>query len=174
MCELMTALTVGSTLLGAVGAVQAGQATAASNQYNAQIQDMNATLAERRAKDAERRGELEEQKKRQQVAQISGQQRVAMAANGVDLSFGSPLDTLVDTAVAGELDALTIRSNAAREAYDYRVDAVNKRAGASMSRASADNAITGSYLNAGGTVLAGAGKAYAGNKYGWGSAGARG
>lgn len=169
MCELMTALTVGSTLLGSVGAVQAGQASAASSQYIAQVQDMNATLAERRAKDAERRGEVDEQRKRQQVAQIAGQQRVAMAANGVDLSFGSPLDTLIDTAVAGELDALTIRTNAAREAYDFRVDAVNKRAGASMSRAQADNAIAGSYLNAGGTILSGAGKAYAGSKFGWGS-----
>lgn len=166
MCDIMMALTVGSTLLGAVGQVQQGQATAAAQRYNAQVQEMNATLSERRAKDAIERGQADEQRKRQQVAGLVGQQTAAMAANGVDLSFGSPLDTLVDTAALGELDALTIRTNANREAYDFRVDAVNKRAGASMSRASADNAVTGSLLNAGGTILGGAGRAYQGYKTG--------
>ncbi|MER9452050.1 hypothetical protein [Mesorhizobium sp. M0254] len=154
------ALTIGSTLLGAAGSIQQAQATSAANKYNAQVQDMNAKLSERRAKDAIDRGAKEDQRKRQQVAGIQGQQRAAMAANGVDLTFGSPLDTLVDTAVMGELDALTIRTNANREAYDYKVDAVNKRAGATMSRMSAKAATTGGYLDALGTVLGGAGKAY--------------
>ncbi|RJT42010.1 hypothetical protein D3227_04855 [Mesorhizobium waimense] len=160
MCDLGIALTIGSTLLGAAGSIQQAQATSAANKYNAQVQDMNAKLADRKAKDAIDRGVLEEQRKRQQVAGIQGQQRAAMAANGVDLSFGSPLDTLVDTAVMGELDALTIRTNANREAYDYKVDAVNKRAGATMSRMSASAASTGGYLDALGTVLTGGGKAY--------------
>lgn len=160
MCDLGIALTIGSTLLGAAGAVQQGQATAAANNYNAKVQDMNAQLSERRAKDAIDRGTKEEQRKRQQVAGIKGQQQAAMAANGVDLTFGSPLDTLTDTAVMGELDALTIRTNANREAYDYKVDAVNKRSGATMSRMAASSASTGGYLDALGTVLGGAGKAY--------------
>lgn len=167
MCEIMTALAIGSTLMGAAGAIQQGQATAAANTYSAQVQDMNATLADRRAKDAIARGQVDEQRKRQQVAQVRGQQTAAMAANGVDLSFGSPLDTIVDTSVLGELDALTIRTNSAREAYDFKVDAVNKRSGAGMSRMQADNAVTGSYMNAAGTILGGAGKVYGGNKTGW-------
>lgn len=160
MCELMTALTIGSTLLGAAGAIQQGQAASASARYTAQVQDMNAQIAERKAKDALERGALEEQRKRQEVAQLRGRQTAALAANGVDLSFGSPLDTIVDTAVLGEMDALTIRTNANRESYDFRVEAANQRAGASASRAQGENALTGSYLNAGGTILAGAGKAY--------------
>lgn len=164
MCDIMMALTIGSTIMGAAGQIQQGQAAAAANRYNAQIAEMNATLAERRARDAVDRGAVEEQRKRQQVAQIRGQQTAAMAANGVDLTFGSPLDTIVDTAVLGELDALTIRSNAYREAYDYRVDAVNKRAGAQLDRMKADSAETGGYLAAMGTVLTGAGKGYAAYK----------
>jgi len=134
--------------------------------------DMNATLAERRANDAMERGKFEEQRKRQDVARIKGAQTAAMAANGVDLTFGSPLDTLVDTAVMGELDALTIRTNTAREAYDYRVDGVNKRATASLERMKGENAATAGYLGAAGTILTGAGKAYSGykgmNGYGYG------
>lgn len=166
MCDIMMALTVGSTLLGAAGQIQQGQATAAANRYNAQIMEMNATLAERKAKDALERGAIEEQRKRQEVARIRGQQTAAFAANGVDLQFGSPLDTIVDTAVMGELDALTIRTNAHRESYDYRMDAVNKRSGAALSRSQADSAVIGSIAGAGGTVLAGAGKAYGASKGG--------
>ncbi|MGY4333194.1 hypothetical protein ACVWWG_007611 [Bradyrhizobium sp. LB7.2] len=160
MCELMTALTIGSTILGAAGAVQQGQAAAASGRYNAQVSDMNATLADRRAKDALDRGAIAEQRKRQEVAGFVGKQTAAMAANGVDLSFGSPLDTLTDTAIMGELDALTIRTNANRESYDYRVQGVSQRSQAVMQRAQADSAETGGYLKAGGTILAGGGQAY--------------
>lgn len=156
----MMALTIGSTLLGAAGQIQQAQATAAANKYNAQVADMNAQISERRAKDAIERGAAEEQKKRQQVAQVLGKQQAAMAANGVDLTFGSPLDTIVDSSVLGELDALTIRTNAYREAYDYRVDAANKVASANLSRMNASAATTGGYLGAVGTILGGAGKAY--------------
>lgn len=160
MCDIMMALTIGSTLLGAAGQMQQAQAQASAAKYNAKIGEMNAAIAERRAKDAIERGAKEEQRKRQDVQRILGQQQAAMAANGVDLTFGSPLDTIVDTAVLGELDALTIRSNTYREAYDHRVDAANKRAGAQLSRMEAKSATAGSYLGAAGTVLGGVGKAY--------------
>jgi len=168
MCDLTLALTLGSTLLGAAGQMQQANATAAASNYNAQVQEMNAQISERRAKDAIERGALEEQRKRQEVAQIQGRQQVAMAANGVDLGFGSPLDTLVDTAVLGELDALTIRSNTYREAYDQRVQAANQRAGAQLSLAEGKAAKTGGWLGAAGTILTGAGKGYSSYKAGIG------
>lgn len=160
MCDLMMALTIGSTLLGAAGQIQQGNAAASAAKYNAQVAEMNATLSDRKAKDALERGKIEEQNKRQEIAQLKGRQQASMAANGVDLSFGSPLDTIVDTAVLGELDALTVRRNANREAYDYEVQAVNGRADATLSRMNAKAAKTGGYLGAVGTVLGGAGKAY--------------
>lgn len=160
MCELTTILAVGSTVLGAVGAIQQGNAAAAAGRYNAQVSDMNAKLSERRALDALDRGERDEQRKRAEVAQLKGRQIAASSANGVDLTFGSPLDMIVDTAVLGELDALTIRKNSANEAYDNRVQAVNGRADAQLSRMNADAAQTSGYLNAAGTLLGGAGKAY--------------
>jgi hypothetical protein len=160
MCDIATAFAIGSTIVGAAGAKQSADANAAAQNYNAKIQDMNATLAERRARDALDRGQEEEQRKREQAAQILGKQRAAMAANGVDLTFGSPLDTLVSTATLGELDAMTIRKNAANEAYDYRVDAVNNRANATLSRANAKATKTAGNLDALGTILSGGAKAY--------------
>lgn len=160
MCDVGLALMAGSTILAGVGAVQSAQATAEASRYNGRIAEMNAELSERRAKDAQQRGRSEEQRKRLQIAQLQGEQVAAMGANGVDTSFGSPLDTLVDTAVLGELDALTIRRNSAREAYDHRVAAANGRADAALSRYNADNALTAGYLDAAGTVLGGLGGTY--------------
>lgn len=160
MCELMTMLTIGSTLMGGLGAIQQGQASAASARYNARVADMNARMADRAAKDALERGKLEEQKQRQKTAQLMGQQTAAMAANGVDIGFGSPLDLLVDTATLGELDALTIRSNAYREERDIRQQGANYRGQAGMYRAQASSASTGGFLGAMGTFLGGGSRAY--------------
>lgn len=164
MCDLTTALMIGSTLVGGVSQIQAGNAQAAAANYNAQVAEMNATLADRAAKDALERGAREEQQKRMEIAQLQGRQRAAMAANGVDLTFGSPLDALVDTATMGELDALTIRRNAAREAFDIEVQGVNHRADATLSRMNASSARTGGFLDAAGTVLGGGAKVFAQQK----------
>lgn len=160
MCSLTLAAAIGGTILSAGAKIYQGQAEKQAANYNAQVLDINARLNERRATDAEERGKIEEQKKRAQVAATVGAQRVAMAANGVDIGFGSPLDTLIDTATAGELDALTIRSNTAREADEFRTDAFNNRADATMKRAAGAAAATGSLLSAGGSVLSGGSAAY--------------
>lgn len=169
MCEPTTALMAISLAVSAAGAVQSANAQAASMEasanaatYNAQVAEMNATLSDRRARDALARGKEEEQRVRLQAAQLQGRQRAAMAANGVDLGFGSPLDTLLDTAVMGERDALAVRRNAANEAYDFEVQATNARADAGLGRMNAASSLSGArstrtsgLLTAGGTVLGG-------------------
>jgi hypothetical protein len=160
MCDISMALGIGASLIGGIGQIEQGKATANAAKYNAQVAEMNATLADRQAKDAIARGQQEEQQKRMQTAQLMGKQRVAAAANNLDLSFGSPLDTIVDAAKMGEIDALNIRTNAYRESYGHTVDAVNTRAGATLEKYKAKNAETAGYLGAFGTILGGAGDAY--------------
>jgi len=98
------------------------------------------------------------------VAQLIGKQTAAQAANGLDVTFGSPLDLIVDTAVMGELDALTIKKNAYREEQDYRQQGNNYRAEAGMQQAAAKNAKKQGIFAAGGTLLGGIGDAYKGYK----------
>lgn len=161
MCvDPLTMMMVGSTIMGGMGQIQQGRANAAAANYNAQVSDMNAKLADRAAKDALERGKVEEQKQRAKTAQIIGQQTAGMAANGLDLSFGSPLDLLVDTATLGEIDALTIRSNTYREERDIRQQGANYRGQAGMYRSQAASASTGGFLGAVGTVLGGGAQAY--------------
>lgn len=160
MCDFGLITGAVSTLVGAAGAVQQGRAASQAADYNAKVSEMNATISEKRARDALERGQEEEQRKRQEIAQVQGRQRAVMSANGVDISFGSPMQAIVDTATLGEIDALTIRRNAAGEAYDYRVQAANGRADASLSRAQGANAAKAGYISAAGTLFGGAASTY--------------
>jgi hypothetical protein len=146
-----------STAVGVYGQIQAGQAQAGQARYQAQVAENNRIIAEQQAKDAEMRGQMAEDARRQQTRALIGRQRTALAANGVMVDDGSALDITSDTAAQGEIDALTLRANAAREAYGYRAQGTNFLADAGLQRARADAAIPASMVGAGATLLSGAG-----------------
>src|SRR5262245_22104057 len=61
-------------------------------QANAGVLDFNAGMEEAQAKDAIRRGRDAERLQRQQTRAIIGSQRADYAAQGVDVTYGSPLE----------------------------------------------------------------------------------
>ena len=141
------ALGTGASVLGQINA----QAAAGAQQsYLAQLARQRQQLAEQQARDAIQRGQVAEQKQRDLTAQRIGTQQAALAAQGTDLE-GSPTDILADTARAGEQDALTLRNNAVREAYGYRVQAAGAGADAALRES-----FEPSYLGAGASLLMGA------------------
>lgn len=158
MCNPL-ALAVVGTVVSAGGAIYQGRAAQAAATYNARVAEMNAKIAEKAAQDELERGAREEQRKRQEVAAIAAQQKAGMAAAGLDITYGTPLETLVDTAYAGEMDALTIRTNANRAAYNREVEAANLRAQGQLYEMEGRSARTGSMLSAVGTLAGGFGSA---------------
>ena len=147
--------------LGAMAQAQGQRHAAAAKaneyRYQAQVDDNNRKVALWKAQDAKDRGAKEEASLRTKVAQLKGRQKSALAASGVEIGDGSALDILGDTAALGELDALTIRSNAEREAYEQKVNASNLAANASMKRMGADNALIAGRIGATTSLLSGAG-----------------
>lgn len=127
--------TAAGVFMQSQAARQQAEASNRANEYNAQIQERNAAIAEMQAVSAEERGAEAERLHRERVSGLKGSQRVAAAASGVLVDVGSPLEVLQDTAILGELDALTIRSNAAREAWGFRTQAGGYTAQARLSRA---------------------------------------
>jgi hypothetical protein len=138
---LLIGITAAGAATQAVGAIKAGNAQqragaaqqAASNDQ-ASLQDYNASVADLQAKDAIDRGAQEEHRFRADVAGMIGTQRVGIAAGNIDTGFGSAVDVQAETAHQGELDALRIRTNAAREAWGYKVQAEDLRRGAAITR----------------------------------------
>lgn len=152
---LITAITatVAAGGLTAYGQIQQGKAASAAATYQAAVDRNNAVIAKHQADDAIKRGEIKEKQHRQLIAQMIGDQTAAFAANNVALDEGSPLDVIADTAMIGELEALTIRYNAEREAQGFLQQEQNLQAQSNLRLLEAENARTGSLLAAGGTVL---------------------
>lgn len=121
---------------GFLSAVGQARALRAQGRYESRAARLNAEMAGRQAEDALRRGGLEEAAQRRRARSLAGTQRVALAAQGIDLSEGSSGDILRETTALGALDALTIRNNAFREAFGYRVAASEATSRARMARIS--------------------------------------
>jgi hypothetical protein len=142
----------------AYSAHRSTQAQKASATYNRKVEQQNARLAELQAQDTEARGRIEEDTYRKRLGQMQGQQLSALATTGVELGSGSALGLRQDIAMAGDLDALTIRLNTQREAYANRLGGTSALAQAGLSRLQAGYAQPGL---AAGLSLAGSAGQYA-------------
>jgi hypothetical protein len=184
---IMIGLMVGGMVLQAYQQHKAGQAAqkgaegqAAVSESEAQLAEYNAGVAGWQAQDAIERGVQEEAKYRRQVQGIVGAQRAGFAASNVDVGFGSAVDVQADAAYLGELDALKIRNNAAREAWGYKVSAwdltqraaIARQGGEMQIAAGAEAARAGNWAAA--TTIVGGSSSLLMQRYGWsGSGGTR-
>lgn len=108
-------------------------------QFQADIADINAQMSDLSARQTMLQGQREEQKVRLATGNVKAGQRVALAANGIDIA-NSPtaLAQLTTTDVIGEIDAMTVAENALRSAWGYRTQAGNSRIEAAVKRGVAD------------------------------------
>ena len=107
-------------------AIQQSKAIKAQAKYQQQMADTNAKMAELQGSEALRRGEKEAQQIKKQGQRVIGAQRVALAAQGINLDEGTALELQQDTAQQAARDAVTTRNNAYREAWGYKVEALNQ------------------------------------------------
>lgn len=146
---------VGGTLLSAYGAQQASKAREDTFAYQAAVDRNNQIIEERRAVDALKRGEIEERQQKLRTSQAIAKQTVGLVGQGVDVTFGSSVDLLADTAELGAYDAAVIRGNVQREAAGIRGEAATFGAQATLSRARSE--AESPLLAGGATLLTGAG-----------------
>lgn len=142
---------MGAVVMMGVGAGMSAGAASSAGRYNKKIADQNAYVAELQAADALDRGREDENLMRERIRSAIGSSRVAYASQGVDVAIGSAVDLQAAIASAGEKDALTIRNNAAREAWGYRVQAVNQRSQGKLAQFQGDmqaaNTVLGGFSN---------------------------
>jgi len=103
----------------------AGVQNRAAAESMAGLHEYNASIARMQAADAIERGAEDEARFRQSLNLLIGTQTAATAANNIDVNYGSAVDVRADAAFLGEMDALTIRTNAAREAWGFNVAATD-------------------------------------------------
>lgn len=98
-----------------------------NGKYLSKVAKQNAAVSDQAAEDATQRGAIAADEQRKTTQQVIGKQRAGFAANGIDVNTGTAGIVQNDSAALGELDALTLMNNAAREAYGYKVQAVDQR-----------------------------------------------
>jgi transposase len=147
---------VAGTAVSFIGQMQQGEANAAAARYQAAVARNNQIISEQNAIVETQKGQQMEAAKREQTAQATSMQRARLAAAGVALDSGSPVRIQEDIASLGELDALTIRNNAARAAYGYRSQGLNYAAQAGLDDMRSQNVSTAGTLGAFSSLIGGA------------------
>lgn len=155
MCDPAT-LTIAATATAALGAAYSGYSAYSEAEYKSGVAANNAQLAREQAADALARGERDQQMKWREIAQTKASQIAAMAAAGIDTSFGTGLDVIGDTAVLGTEDVSIMAENAAREARGYSLQAQSFNAEAKAQKRAGRHALISTAFDIGSTVLGGA------------------
>lgn len=144
MGALTTALTLASMAVQGVGQIQRGRAEARAARQNRRFAEME-------AQDVLARSNEDVAAYQRELRQVTGQQRVALGAQGIDVTQGTATEIARQTAAIGEMDVATIRRNAQRQAWGIRTQAdINYRAGMAQAQATGMQA-AGTLLQAAGT-----------------------
>lgn len=144
MCNPMILLAAG-TLLSAKSSMDQADATN-------KIAQNNAKMAEYAAADAKVRGEEDAQAIQRRAASIKSSQRVSMAANGLDLGYGTTADIQDQTDFFAQSDAATARTNAGREAWRATSQAQDFRSQGAAAQSNGLMSATGSLLSGASSV----------------------
>jgi hypothetical protein len=127
----------GGVATSTVGSYYAAKGQKTALKLQARIAEVNAKIAEGQSRDALQRGERQEQGTRMGAAQLRSSQRAAMGSSGIDLGSETAAAVLTSTDYLTEVETNTIKANALREAWGFRMDAGQSRSEASMARATA-------------------------------------
>lgn len=137
-----TVASIGGSVMGGISSYQQGKQQQAMYNYQAQVAQENARIAQQNAAEVRQQGIEEERLQRMKTLQNIGSQQTAMAANGIDITQGTPLDFVGDTAAMGELDALQTRYNYEKKALAYEQQAYGFQNESSLDVIKGQNAYT--------------------------------
>ena len=154
---LVGAAGLASTIFGGIqqaqGAAQMGAAQQGMYEYQAGLADINAKIALQNADYARDFGEAQAQSYGMAASQRAGQIKVAQASSGLDVNSGSAAQVQASQRITTGIDLNTIRSNAAKTAYDYDVSATAQTDQAQLYRMAGTNAKAAASINVESSIL---------------------
>jgi hypothetical protein len=112
-----------SALSAITTAIGSARAATAQGEIENSIAQTNAAIAGVQSKQTLEAGDIEASRKNLQTQQQVGAERASQGASGTDVASGSNALVRNATTGAGAIDELTIRNNAARQAWGYQVQA---------------------------------------------------
>lgn len=149
-------LGVTGSAVNAYGQIQSSRAQAKADVFNANVAAQNAKIATQKQQWAGMEGVQDAAMSQMGTAAKIGATKANQGASGVEVGTGSNADVIASEREIGMLDAMTIRSNAARQAYGYATEAYSHRAQEALDRYAAKNTIKAGKISAVSTLLGGA------------------
>ncbi len=152
----MAVIGITGAATSAYGSYESGQANSKAAAYQAQVAANNAIIAQQNAKMDIQAGETAAVNSGLKTRATVGSEKATQGAAGIDVNTGSAPMVRAGTAEMGMLDALTIRSNAAKKAYGEEVAATSDTAQSQLDTMQSEQAKTAGDIGAAGTLLSGA------------------
>lgn len=153
LMAITTAATVAAGGVSAYGAAAKGEADKAMYGYQAGVAQLNAKIAKQNADYTREAGGTAALQSGLKTGQQVAQQKVAQSASGIDVNTGSASKVRADTLELGQQDQATIRTNYAKKAYGYEVEAATKQAEAGADLVAGSEAKKASNINVASSIL---------------------
>jgi len=115
-----------------MGAMSAASAIRLKGKFEASAFMENSRRLKRAANDAKDRGEVDVANYLKGIKRLEGAQTAALAAQGIDVSRGTAKDIRDETIETGYEDMATIRTNAVREAFGFKKQAIEQEKSAKI------------------------------------------
>jgi len=163
MCSPTFALAAAG--LQAFGQVTQAMQASKTAKANAQIARVNADIKNKQAADATQRGADRAALRRQEALAATASLRARAGSSGFLADTGTNLDLQEQNAGIGEMNSLAEINNAEREAYGFKIGAMNDMNDAARFRTEGRNAMVNGLLGAGTTLVSGG--ANYGKSAGW-------
>lgn len=154
-----TSLSVLGAINSSAGAKDEAAAQAESARYSAQVAENNAQIQQENSSLAGAAGNAAVQQQQLKTRADVGAILANQGASGINVNSGSGVDVRTSAAETGQLSAINIRSDAARQAYGYQTEAQNDQSQAQLDKASGTSDITAGNINSTSTLLGGIGQA---------------
>lgn len=159
MCDpvsISLAVTAASTMASMAGQYVQGQAAYSQAKYEQSAANANAALDIDNAKLEIDNTKTAAQRRYREASQLEGEQQAAMAANGIDTTFGSAAQAKSDSRMIANEDAGQIYKQGFNATQSHLIDAFNNRLRASSARSKASSAGWATGIGMLGTALGGA------------------
>lgn len=155
--SIMAVVGMGATVAGgltsAMGSAYQGQAQSNMYTYQAGVADVNKKINLQNADYARATGEVEAQQSGMRTGAQIGTTKAVQGASGLDVNRGSNVQVRDSELAIGQENEGIIRSNAAKKAYGFDVEATQNEAQAGLYRMGADTSKTAAGYKVAGSLI---------------------
>jgi hypothetical protein len=144
------AASAGVSALGAIGNTFAQYgAVKAKGAYDQSVAETNAKISNLEARQAIEAGDIEASRMNLKTRATAGALKAVQAGSGTSVNSGSNALVRAGIKMAGAIDELTIRNNAARRAWGFKTQAITDTYAGQVSRMTASNLAQQTLLSGG-------------------------